>query len=111
MSGFWHLTPVEQKPFDRITRKLFCRSASVLGRPPLEQNPLVGRSFAIEGRELGQALKNEWVLFNGGGRGRTRSDGRAFVLSGQMASVRRLGGRDARPTTYGSGVNPVSGFP
>jgi hypothetical protein len=28
-----------------------------------------------------------------------------------MASVRRLGGRDARPTTYGSGVNPVRGFP
>jgi len=43
MSGFWHLTPVEQKPFDRITRKLL--SERVRPRPPPLRTEPISRSL------------------------------------------------------------------
>jgi hypothetical protein len=64
--------PAEQK-----SQPLTHESSSVGARPssaaPVEQNPQMGLSLPLNG------VRKEWVLFDGGGRGRTRSGRRAFV--------------------------------
>ena len=103
-----HGRPHRTEASEPHTRKLFCRSASVLGRPrPTEPpQPHTHKLFCQSAVSLGpsnrslhpyrqetngmwtkfktkanQRVELSWVLLDGGGRGRTRSDRRAFVCA------------------------------
>src|ERR1051325_11611571 len=65
--------PRRTEAFCQDIRKLFCRSAAVLGPPSSRTQQNV--------RDVLHSLLRQtwWVLIDGGGRGRTPSDRRAFV--------------------------------
>ena len=84
--------PRRSEPPSCHTRELFCRSAAVLGRPRRSEPPspntrtLFCRSASVLGRRTHVSacqLKRHSFICQGtlrrGVRGRTRSDGRAFV--------------------------------
>src|SRR6185295_13409343 len=67
--------PIDQKPQPPNTRTLFCRSAAVLGRPRRTHASRLPIEAALHSFAR--------VLLEGGDRGLTRSDRRAFVCSGR----------------------------
>jgi|GEM_PF-2886021 len=75
--------PRPTEPSSPNTRTLFCRSASVLGRPrptePLDQR----HKSSSAGAFCGVKFQSVVALIDGGGRGRTRSGRRAFVYPSQ----------------------------